>query len=109
MASKANIKNALDLAYKYGSLELLGVCDGGEQGQVVYVQAYAQHYNLQGAKSRVYTFYGYDRYKVGKIDGQIVWDSKDEESWREVFYNKASAVEFAREIGVTSLGNDRLA
>lgn len=72
MVSKESIKNALDLAYKYGSLEFLGVCDGGKQGQ-------------------------------------LVWDSKDEESWREVFYNKASAVEFAREIGVTSLGNDRLA
>ena len=72
MVSKASIKNALDLAFKHKSLELLGVCDGGEQGQVV-------------------------------------WDSKDEESWLEVFYNKASAVEFAREIGVTSLGNDRLA
>lgn len=79
MVSKASIKNALDLAYKYGSLEFLGVCDGGKQGQ------------------------------VGEIDGQVVWDSKDEESWREVFYNKASAVEFAREIGAASLGNDRLA
>lgn len=111
MVSKASIKNALDLAYSHNSLELLGVCDGGEQGQVVYAQAYAQHYwnNPQGAKSRAYVFYGYDRYKVGEIDGQVVWDSKDEESWREVFYSKASAVEFAREIGVTSLGNDRLA
>lgn len=103
MVSKANIKNALDLAYKYGSLEFLGACDGGEQGQVVYVQVYK---TMQGR--RAYAFYGYDRYKAGEIDGQVVWDSKDEESWREVFYSKASAVEFAREIGVTSLGNDRL-
>lgn len=35
MVSKANIKNTLDLAYKYGSLEFLGVCDGGKQGQAV--------------------------------------------------------------------------
>lgn len=104
MVSKASIKNALDLAFKHKSLELLGVCDGGEQGQVVYAQAYK---TMQGR--RAYAFYGYDRYKAGEIDGQVVWDSKDEESWREVFFNKASAVEFAREIGVTSLGNDRLA
>lgn len=39
MVSKASIKNALDLAYRHNSLELLGVCDGGEQGQV-YVQVY---------------------------------------------------------------------
>lgn len=104
MVSKASIKNALDLAFKHKGLELLGVCDGGEQGQVVYLQAYK---TMQGR--RAYAFYGYDRHKAGEIDGQVVWDSKDEESWREVFYNKASAVEFAREIGVTSLGNDRLA
>lgn len=104
MVSKESIKNALDLAYAHNSLELLGVCDGGKQGQVVYVQAYK---TMQGR--RAYAFYGYDRYKAGEIDGQVVWDSKDEESWREVFYNKASAVEFAREICVKSLGNDRLA
>lgn len=110
MVSKASIKNAIDLAYENNSLEFLCVCDGGKQGQAVYVQAYAQNWysNPQGARSRVYVFYGYDRYKVGEIDGQEVWDSKDEESWREVFYSKASAVEFAREIGVESLDNNRL-
>lgn len=111
MVSKSKIENILTEAYNYDSFEYLGLCDGGNDGQVVYVQVYARNYkyNPQGARNRAYIFYGYDKYKLGEVDGQVVYDSEDEESWREVFYNKASAVEFAREIGVTSLGNDRLA
>lgn len=34
----------------------------------------------------------------GGSDGQVVYDSKDEEAWREVYFDKASAVEFAQKI-----------
>lgn len=100
MISKAKIARAIDNAYQFNNLEYVGVCDGGKHGQVVCVQAYAQHFwnNPKKAKSRVYIFYGYDRYKAGKRDGQIVWDSYDEETWKQIYFDKASAIEFAREI-----------
>lgn len=53
---------------------------------------------MQSIRSRVYIFYGYDRYKAGKINGQVVYDSRDEEAWKEVYFDKASAVEFAQKI-----------
>lgn len=100
MVSKTKIENTLTEAYNHNSFEYLGLCDGGSDGQVVYVQAYAQkhRHNPQGARNRVYVFYGYDRYIAGKIDGQVVYDSRDEETWKEVFFDKASAVEFAQKI-----------
>ena len=100
MVSKAKIARAIDNAYQFNNLEYVGVCDGGRHGQVVYMQAYAERFscNPKTAKDRVYIFYGYDRYKAGKRDGQIVWDSYDEETWKEIYYSKASAIEFAREI-----------
>lgn len=93
--SKTMIRLALETSYKNNSFEYLGLCDGGKEGQVVYVQVY----NTPAiAKGRNYAFYGYDRYKAGEVDGQIVWDSHDEETWREVYFDKASAIDFAREI-----------
>lgn len=93
--SKTMIRLALETSYKNNSFEYLGLCDGGDDGQVVYVQVYN---TIAIAKGRNYAFYGYDRYKVGEVDGQIVWDSYDEETWREIYYDKASAIEFAKEI-----------
>lgn len=100
VVSKTKIENIFTEAYNYGSFEYLGLCDGGNDGQVVYVQVIARNYicNPQGARSRAYIFYGYDRYKAGKIKGQVIYDSKDEESWKEVYFDKASAVEFAHKI-----------
>lgn len=95
MVSKAQIEKAITEAYKYSSFDYLGVCDGGDDGQVVYLQVYS---NKPIGKGRTYAFYGYDRYKVGEVDGQVVYDSKDEESWSQMYFDKASAVEFAREI-----------
>ena len=89
MISKAKIARAIDNAYQFNNLEYVGVCDGGKHGQVVCVQAYAQHFwghNPKSAKSRVYIFYGYDRYKAGKREGQIVWGSYDEETWKQIYF-----------------------
>lgn len=61
MVSKSKIENMLTEAYNNNSFDYLGLCDGGNYGQVVY-------------------------------------DSKDEESWKEVCFDKASAVEFAQKI-----------
>ena len=96
IASKKIINLAIEKAYINNSFDYLGVCDGGKEGQVVYMQVYDNDIIETGRKS--YVFYGYDRYKVGEANGQVIYDSADEETWREVYFDKGSAVKFALSI-----------
>lgn len=43
MVSKSKIENMLTEAYNHNSFEYLGLCDGGNDGQVVYVQVHAKY------------------------------------------------------------------
>lgn len=48
MEKKSKIENILTEAYNHNSFEYLGLCDGGNDGQVVYVQVYAKYYIFYG-------------------------------------------------------------